>query len=386
MSSEWARTQADVRLRRLTDSASPIFLAVGLFLLVRLFVGVWLFVAAQQQGRSAYRLLTKWDSQWYAGIAADGYGFVRLHADGRLLSDYAFFPLFPLVERFVAGAFNIRPLDAGVIISSVASVAAAAGIFVTANHVFGARTGVVATVLWGALPVGVVQSMAYSESLFTALAAWSLYAVLTRRWLLAGILACLAGLTRPISIVVIAAVVVAAIQETRRTGTGNRTTLRPLLAAAIAPLGLLGYVVWVSWRVGSPTGYFDVASGWGNGFDGGVAFAQWIGRLLTGSMPLTGLLVISGVVLLAGLVFLCLRQGQPLPLLIFVGALVTLALTTSGYFGSKPRYLLPAFPLLFPLTAWLAERRASVSAAVLASLTLVAAAYGAFWLLGPGPP
>jgi hypothetical protein len=235
--------------------------------------------------------------------------------------------------------------------------------------------------------------MAYTESLLTACAAWSLYAVLTGRWVTAGVLACMAGLTRPTGAAVVAAVVVAAARHyvTRELPAGSRRTpphrdLRPVLAALIAPAGLVGYLAWVGNEVGSVTGYFDVTSGWGNRFDAGAAFTLWIGALLTGPAPVTGVLVILGVAALLGFYWLCIRQHQPLPLLVFAGFLVLLALTTSGYFGSKPRYLVPAFPLLLPIARWLADRRLWVTTTVLAGLTVVAAVYGAVWLLGQGPP
>ena len=71
-------------------------------------------------------------------------------------------------------------------------------LFLIGDRLYGRRAGICLAVLWAALPVGIVQSMAYSESLFTALAAWSLWAVLDRRWVLAGVLASCAGLTRPV--------------------------------------------------------------------------------------------------------------------------------------------------------------------------------------------
>ena len=66
--------------------------------------------------------------------------------------------------------------------------------------------------------------------------------------------------------------------------------------------------------------------------------------------------------------------------------LLALALTTSGYFGSKPRYLLPAFPLLLPVALRLSRLRLRTAAGVLGVLAAGSAAYGAAWLLGPGPP
>ena len=371
-------------------TASPVALALSAFVAVRLVALGTLVALAGRRGESGYRVLVKWDAQWYRGIAENGYGFTRLHEDGRLLSDYAFFPLFPFVERWVGRATGLVPVDAGLLVSLVCSVAAAWGIYAVAAHVYSPRVGVTATVLWAALPVGVVQWMAYSESLFTALAAWSLHAVLTRRWLLAGALACCAGLTRPTGVAVVAAVVVAAAVEhrsrARGTSSGAPNGLGPVAATLLAPLGALGYLVWVGLRVGDPTGYFDVTGGWNNGLDGGVAFAAWTGELLGGPAPLSGLLVLAGVVALIGVLCLTVRQRQPLPLLVFCAVLVTLALTTSGYFGSKPRYLLPAFPLLLPLARWMASRHLWLSSTLLAVLAVVSAVYGAGWLLGPGPP
>ena len=89
---------------------------------------------------------------------------------------------------------------------------------------------------------------------------------------------------------------------------------------------------------------------------------------------------------LLGLLVLAVRDRQPLPLLVLGATLLALALTTSGYFGSKPRYLLPAYPLLLPLAVRLSRLRLRTAVGVLGVLAAGSAAYGAAWLLGPGPP
>jgi|SRR4051794_7029991 len=367
-------------------------LAIALFLAVRALVALTVSVVADAQGRSALRLYTKWDAQWYAGIAENGYGFVRQHEDGRLLADYAFFPLYPAAERFVSTLTGLAFPVAGVLLSVLASVVAAGGIFAVANRVLGTREAVVAVVLWAAVPVAVVQTMGYSESLFTALAAWCLNAVLCNRWLLAALLACGAGLTRPVGAAVVAAVVIAAVvgwldaPESTRVSGFRRLLDRRLAAVLIAPLGLMGYLGWVAYETGDLDGYFAVTQGWGNGLDGGRAFGAWIVGYLVGPSPLLGLAILVGLVALVGLVVLCVRQRLPLPVLVYTVAMVVLALTTSGYFGSKPRYLLPVFPLLFPVASWLVGRPRWVAATGLAVAAVGAAAYAAVWLLGPGPP
>jgi hypothetical protein len=373
-----------------TDPAGgrrAVLLALGAFLLVRALVVTSVDVAAGAQNRSLLRLLTKWDGQWYAGISEHGYGVVRQHPDGRLLADYAFFPLYPATERLAASVTGLSHAQAGLLVSLLACVVAAAGIFAVAARVLGRREAVIVVMLWAALPVSVVQTMAYSESLFTALAAWSLHAVLAQRWLQAALLACAAGLTRPVGAAVVIAVVAAAALAWRSARGSDgaaawRVRRQLVLAVVTAPLGLASYLAWVAHRVDDPAGYFAVTRGWGNGFDAGVAFAGWV----VAQTSLASAALLAALAVLAALLVACWRDRLPWPLLVYTVVLVALAFTTSGYFGSKPRYLLPVFPLLFPVAAWLARRPTWVVALALVVATAVSMNYAAVWLLGSGPP
>ncbi|MFJ7770231.1 mannosyltransferase family protein [Streptomyces sp. NPDC097107] len=368
--------------------------------------------------KSAYTLLTaRWDSLWYTGVADQGYGYEVRLPNGDVHSNLAFFPLLPWLERLGAAISPLSYADAGFVVSLLASLAAAWGIFAVADRVYGrneegakrglgrvvagdGRAGTCAVLLWAVLPVGIVQSMAYSESLFTALAAWSLYAVLTGRWVTAGALAALAGLTRPVGLAVAAAVWAAAVVAFARSRSADAPDgahgparapgdgARRVLGMFLAPLGAAGYVLWVGHRTGKgPLGYLDVQAGWRNGFDGGVAFARFVAGRFTGfPSALAGVGLVVGVALLVWLYVACVRQRQPLALLVYAGTVTVLALCASSYFGSKPRLLMPAFPLLLPLAAALARLRTSRSALIVSGAAVASAAYGAFWLNGSGPP
>ncbi|MBL1115860.1 hypothetical protein JK364_26155 [Streptomyces sp. 110] len=367
--------------------AAPALLAyAGTRLLGLVVLAIWGAFA----DKSPHQLLSaRWDSLWYTRIAEEGYGYTLHLPDGAVHSNLAFFPLLPALERVISAIAPLGAADAGLLVSSVTSLFAAWGIFAIGDLLYGRRVGVTLAVLWGVLPVGIVQSMAYSESLFTALAAWGVYAALTRRWLWAGLCAALAGLTRPVGAAVVAAVWVAAAVELLPDGRWRQAWRndRSLLAGVVlAPLGWLGYVVWVALRTGSVTGYFDVQNGWGNGFDGGLAFAGFIGGLLIEPPFVGGLGLLLGVGALIWLAVRCVRQRQPLPLLAYGGAVLVLALAAKGYFGSKPRLLIPAFPLLLPIAVALARLRPVRSALILGSVGLASAVYGAFWLHGSGPP
>ncbi|MET8076264.1 mannosyltransferase family protein [Streptomyces sp. NPDC005303] len=382
--------------------------------------------------KSAYTLLTaRWDALWYTRVAELGYGYEVRLPNGDVHSNLAFFPLLPWLERLLSAVTPLSYADAGFVVALLASLAAAWGVFAVTDQVYGPRAGVCAVLLWAVLPVGIVQSMAYSESLFTALAAWSLYAVLTGRWVTAGLLASLAGLTRPVGLAVVAAVWatgITAFLRDRETGkspetaalghpptsdalsfvrnrsaagagvahtaehaphaASPRTPARRALGLALAPLGAAAYVLWVGHRTGKgPLGYLDVQAGWRNGFDGGYAFARFVADKFT-SFPsaLAGVGLIVGVGLVVWLYVVCVRQGQPLPLLVYAGVVTALALCASSYFGSKPRLLMPAFPLLLPLALALARTRTRRSAVIVALLATASALYGAFWLNGSGPP
>ncbi|MFJ6659225.1 mannosyltransferase family protein [Streptomyces sp. NPDC091377] len=372
---------------------------------VRVLGLVVLAVWSAARDKSAYTLLTaRWDSLWYTRVAELGYGYEVRLANGDVHSNLAFFPLLPWLERLLHAVSPLSYADAGFVVGAVASFAAAWGIFAVADHLYGARAGVCAVLLWAVLPVGIVQSMAYSESLFTALAAWSLYAVLTGRWVTAGALALLAGLTRPVGLAVVAAVwtaaVVSFVRELRelrelrefvRERREDTPVARPwprLAGMLLAPLGAAGYVLWVGHRTGAgPLGYLEVQAGWRNGFDGGYAFARFIaGQFTAFPSALAGVGLIVGVALLILLYVVCVRQRQPLPLLVYAGLVTALALCASSYFGSKPRLLLPAFPLLLPLALALARLRTARVAALVGAVAVASAVYGAFWLNGSGPP
>ncbi|MDX3119645.1 mannosyltransferase family protein [Streptomyces scabiei] len=416
---------------RLLGSAAPRRAAPALlgYAAVRALGLLGLALWSTARDKSAYTLLTaRWDALWYTRVAELGYGYEVRLPNGDVHSNLAFFPLLPWLERLLHALTPLSYADAGFVVSLLASLAAAWGIFAVADHVHGRRAGVCAVLVWAVLPVGIVQSMAYSESLFTALAAWSLYAVLTDRWVTAGALASLCGLTRPVGLAVVAAVWAACVASllrdravvpevsiagTRSTAPASgahahvhapdpsaeapagreRTAAKPrfaprALAMLLAPLGAAAYVLWVGRRTGlGPLGYLDVQAGWRNGFDGGYAFARFVGDKFT-SFPsaLAGLGLIVGVALLLWLYAVCVRQGQPLPLLVYGGAVLALALCASSYFGSKPRLLLPAFPLLLPLALALARLRTSRAALVLGCAATASAVYGAWWLNGSGPP
>ncbi|MEU9979632.1 hypothetical protein [Streptomyces sp. NPDC050856] len=327
-------------------------------------------------------LARSWDSNWYLGIADHGYqDDLGTRTDSNNL---AFFPLYPLLVKAVAGVTPGSRASVGLVLAVCFSLVAAWGVFAVGDRLYGRRAATALTVLWGAAPVAVVQWMAYTESLFTALAAWALYAVLTGRWPWAAGLAVLAGLTRPTGIAVAAAVTVtgllAAVRHRHRAA---------LVAALTAPLGWLGYVMWVGARVGRWDGYFAVQRLWRNQWDGGAGTLRELRGLLAYDRNPQLFLVAVSVVLVASaaLFVVCLADRQPPALLVFSGVLLLVVLGSGGVYFPRARFLLPGFPLLLPVAVAVCRARPVVAALVLGAATASSAWLGGYMLLvWPGPP
>src|SRR5215472_16128410 len=133
------------------------------------------------------------DSGWYGLIARFGYPPASLTAPAtHSAKETAFFPLFPAMIRlamYVTG--NV--VTAGLIVQILTGAASAVAVWALASHVYGHRVADRVVLLYLAFPGAFVLGMMYSDALGVLLAASCLHAVLHRKWLLAGLLALLAG-------------------------------------------------------------------------------------------------------------------------------------------------------------------------------------------------
>ncbi|MEU2209532.1 hypothetical protein AB0B95_28475 [Streptomyces hygroscopicus] len=368
-------------LGRAGASLGRAWLALGVYAAVRLAGAGCLALWAWRTGRDPHRLLGRqWDGLWYASIARHGYGTVRpsVHYPGRVFSDLAFFPLYPALTRALTTVLPLTTVTAALLIAWAASGMAAWGVYAIGERLHGRRVGTLLVALWGLLPHAIVESMAYTESLLTALAAWSLYAVLTRRWLWAGTLALLAGACRPNGIAVAAAVCCCAAAEIARHRA--RVSWRVWAGAALSPLGWLGYIGWVGARRGTWRGYVDVQHDWGSRFRLGPGSLRFARHLLSGDDQLIRSMVLAvlGAVLISLVRFaLC---PPPLALVVYTLVLVVIAVGGTNYFASKPRFLLPAFPLLLPAALAMARARPRTVVLLGGALAGLCCFYGTYLL------
>ncbi|MGV9498043.1 hypothetical protein ACWDQ0_07200 [Streptomyces sp. NPDC003642] len=393
------------RLRGAAARYGPVLLTYGVLKLAGFAVFMYLLDSAGDfrkknprfgGGEHPWDVLASWDGWWYQQIAAHGYdpalvpvpgpkGLITLEGNSA-----AFFPLYPALTRLVSECTGLGLYGAGMTVSVVASFVAALGIYTVTHRLGGHRAGLVAAGLWAVWPGSGTEWSGYSESLYTALAAWACHAVMSRRWLTAGLLTCAAGLCRPTAVALVAALAFAAVLSLRRREDGPR---RPLAAVAIAPLGLFGYLAWVNHRMGDINGYSKLQDGaWAHKFDWGAHTLTVLTSLPVGhfdylfAMPFEDVIGVCVVLAVPVLTVLLLRLRPPGVLVVYTVLSYLMVMTTQQIFGNVSRYLLPLFPLFIPLALAMRRLRLPSLASVLGTAALASGSYAGYVLFELGVP
>ncbi|AKK02136.1 glycosyltransferase family protein [Corynebacterium epidermidicanis] len=344
------------------------FWAAGVFLVtsaVRLLV---VLLLADERGKSLTSVLDRWDAMHYQAIARGGYfetgpGIPANDFETRL----AFFPLFPFTMRLVSEITGLSLFQAGILINVVAGTAlVAAAMFIAGHMGAGLRGRIAAGVLVAGAPMALTYNMTYTEAMFAAFAYWALWAMLQRRWWLAGVLVFFTCLTRltGIDLFIVFAIVVLA---------WGRTRLSAWIALVISSLGLISYLGFVQSHTRDIGGYFGLQKkGWNSTFDFGESVLRFLRWGFSGTSD--SWVVICGFFILATVVCLLatlpsalgsVRSGGglgqvggvagvgesalPWPVWLFSAGVAANILLSDGVLTARPRLLLPAIICLLPV-------------------------------------
>ena len=204
---------------------------------------------ALRQGRSLTDLVSNWDVQHFASLAAGGY---LAESDGTLM---AFFPGLPVLLA-AAGELGIPVAVAGVLMSLVGSGFAAAAL----NRLAGPW----AAVVWLFAPTAVFTTVPYTESLFCAAAFWSWERARSGHWLAAALLCAGAATFRVSGLFLVGALLVMIVtQEGLRWGEKLRRAALMLIPLAV----IVAFVVYLHAISGSWTAWYQAQStGWVRSF------------------------------------------------------------------------------------------------------------------------
>ena len=244
MSAELVEARPSTGSGRTSSASSPARTVVQAWLASRGLIFAVALVLAVVQHRTLTNMVSNWDVQHFARLAAEGY---RAEPDGTLM---AFFPGWPGI-LWLFDQLGLSVAISGVMISTACSAVAAAALYR-----LGGRWAAVA---WLFAPTAVFTVVPYTESLFCAAAFWAWERARADRWLAAALLTALACTVRVSGLFLIGALLVMIMTSSLVARLKlRRAALMLIPAAVIMTFGIYLYTLtgsWTAWYRAQSTGW-----------------------------------------------------------------------------------------------------------------------------------
>lgn len=287
----------------------------------------------------------RWDAGWYKDIAEFGYTDAARYEDQRNL---VFFPLYPLLVRGLRLVIPHTGLS-GLIVSNLACAVGLVVLYHLLRIHYDQETGKWGTVLAATFPFSFYFSAFYSEALFFALVVCTFFFAHRSQWAVAALCAALAGATRSLGSTLALGLLLVYLEQIHFQVRRIRLNI---LWLAVAPLGLVAYMLFLWNRFGDPFLFatFRHVEGW--------EVAPWqqltyaLGSVFTDSALLSGTYPVAHLLNLAtgfAAMGLIIRQFRKLGIAYSVWALVYLVLAFYAGWRGLGRYAIPVFPLYIAL-------------------------------------
>jgi hypothetical protein len=314
-------------------------------------------------GGGWHAVFTSWerfDALWFMRIAAGGYQ----PADGSA----AFFPLFPLLIRAVSFAIGGHTFGAAMLVANASFAAALCVLYLLTAEERSVETARTTVLLMAIFPSALFLFAPYSEPVFLLAVLVSFRAARGRRWLVAGIAALLAGLTRSVGIVLGPALLVEALQQWREDG---RSPLPGIAAAAGPAIGAGLYAAYWYQRIGDALAPIHLQANWLRQFSWPWAtlfhatkdMLDYTGIQNGGYWAIDWLIVVP---FLGASVYAAVRYRPAYGAYLWGGLLIPLFYVfESRPLMSMPRFVLPLFPAFWAIVElcdrWRVPRAALVA-------------------------
>ncbi len=322
--------------------------------------------------RSIPREVSRWDGLWFLKAAAHGWPSQLPHHHGHVAGNtVAFFPLFPLTIRWMSQLTGLPLLASGMIISEVTGLTAMIGVWMLVRHYADQGGADRATLLVAVFPGTFVLSLVYSEGWAVTFLAFGILALMQRRWLLAGVLGMLATATTPVALAFEVSCLWCAFRAIH-----SERNWRSLLAPVIAPVGFVGYQLWLWWHTGNPAAWRVTERGGWSSYPSLVYPVHIIVGFVRDPIAVTetGDILFVGTVLTVIAAVIAIRSRMPMPALLYGLAAAALGLV-SAPIGLRPRFIFLAFPLIIAVGTRLRGRAYAAVVSVSVVVLVVAMTY-----------
>ncbi len=336
-----------------------------------------------------------WDGVWYIKIARAGFS----DADGST----AFFPLFPLLLRYLGVLFDGNLVIAGIATSLLCFVGSAWLLFKLVARDFDQRVATRAVVYLCLFPTSFFLQAVYTESLFLLLSLACFYWAHEGRWRLSGLAGLLAALTRSTGVLL---VIPMAVYYFQRRGWRLRRADANFANLLMVVEGLLIWMAYLALSFGRPLLFAEAQDQWRRSttlpnFTIGRALeaaAQGLRQLLSGqslelywpvpepdntySVATANLIALGFLIVVGACLAYGLRRLPPAYSLYGIAAAAYPLFFPAKYVPllSFPRFALTVFPVFVALALFTRDRPRAHAAIVVAMIVALAALTARFAL------
>jgi len=281
----------------------------------------------------------------------DGVHYLSIVRNGYFQFEQAFFPLYPLLIKYLTSLTRIPSYIIALGISHTAFLAALVLLY---NYLKeqNSKYPLWIILLLLLFPTSFFFASVYGESLFLLFAVAAMYAAHKRLWIIAGIAGMLASATRLFGVFLFPVILLHYISEKKP------KRLTDIAGISLIPFGLIAYMSYLWMNIGDPLAFFHAQPAFGAGRSGSalIFLPQVIWRYLKifATVPFTDLVyqvAVFEILALVGGLLLCWQgwKEKNNRLYLLYSAAVLILPTLTGTLSSLPRYFLSAFPLFFVL-------------------------------------
>lgn len=328
-----------------------------------------------------------WDSEYYLSIATGGYDDPRsphltlqgevitspdgiIDSAGSVSSNYAFFPLYPLLMRILAyplRVFGLNPIAAatlaGVLISATGTLFGMLALFELTRDILGEEGALRAGFYMIVFPTGFFLIQVYTEGLFIGLAFGCLAMLKQHRWFPAALLAVAATMTRAVGVALVIPMLITWIRAGEWTDLDlewrqiyhERFRFRPLVRVLLSCSPVITFLIWRFSYLGLNFRYIEDKI-YGRGvLQLGKAFSLWseaFRTMLAGANPQHSSYYLTEFLGLTIGIIACIAMLKTHPEIGWFSIAVLLISWGSGPAQGIHRYVLGAPAVFITLARW----------------------------------
>ena len=359
----------------------------ALYLLVGLVVSVFMHGTKSAGGilgfhqpwhAMIFNLIYTSDSAFYHSIAMLGYRHVHFNTSQQY--NWAFFPLYPYLTRWTRQVVGIHVVDAGVLWSQIGMLAFLVVLGRFTDRKLGPKAAFLAMLIAAFSPLTPYFVAYRAGALFLGLSMAFFYLLEDSRWIWAATLGALAGLSRPVGILLAVPYLVAVVMKIRR--------WPPRIGYALAGAGIgIGFLTvgWIDWRfTQNPLAFLAIQKAWNrhSAFPFHSTWHWFFHPVLTsqGGWALPPLAMVFSALAVGAGYYLWHQHPDWWPSAAYVLITVLLA-NASNSFEGVPRFIAELPPIYVAAASWLEPslRRQWLTLMIVGGFF---AAYATLWALG----